>query len=523
MGLVSGLTCLPQNITWEPLAGRGRTYLEAVLAGDGQDAASASLLLPDPSASGYGNDPRYARFAVEIMLRGTQGDPAPAMSLTALHDRFTRALYIASALATFLTDDLQLVTSDDPPTQTGIWLRTPREMSELVDPQGLTALPGSPQSNSFTGWVLADPAGEPAAITAAELIRQMCDYTLNLDAYEPVLDGIMAKQPLTLLGMDRRGWGWSISEIRRAQLAEWLAQQRTEGFFNVTEFYDSLADQRMNTWEVAHGDLKAFEKLSLINLAVAMGGISALHVQVGQPLRDMVEDWHSQRDNRGMRKAACREAMVSWLHSLDAVSPIKAPATQAMLGDSRHGTWFAEPFTTDDLDTAAGWLHRNGLVDGPTVDQAEGPVRLHLTDGGVACAEHFGADADGYILAQQRHTSGPMVYISGGNSGPFQTASDHAHQEQRVGNSGNDLRKMITSIADLILAVAPGSADDVSREKAIALAAAQDSAVDRSALKRFASWVLSVVGNGATTALLPAVTAATNEMLNEASRLTSHL
>jgi len=526
MALVSRLTHLPHGATWRPLAGRGRIYLEAALTGDDQDdapAASASLLLPDPSTSGYGHDPRYARFVLEVELRDVQGHPAPAMSLAVLHDRFTRALSTATALTVFLTEDLGLDTSDDPPSQMGIWLRTPRDMSELVDPQGLMTLPGSPQSNSFTGWVLADPAGEPVAITAVELLRQMCDYTLNLDGYEPVLEEIMAGQPLTLLGMDRRGWGWSVSEIRRAHLAEWLARQETEGFCYVTEFYDSLEDQRMNTWEVAYGDLKVFEKLSLINLTAAMGGIPALHVQAGQGLRDMVEDWHSKLANRGLRRTACRDAMVSWLYSLDAVGPMKAPATQAMLEDARHGIWFAEPFAADDLDAAAGWLHRNGLVEGPKVDQAEGPVRLYLTDAGGACAEHFGSDAGGYIHAQQRPGAGPTVYISGGNSGPFQVAGDHAHQEQRVSNSGNDLRKTIASIADLIAAVAPDSADDVALEKATALAAAQDGAVDRRALKRFADWVLSVVGKGATTALVPAVTAATNDMLNEAGRLTGHL
>jgi hypothetical protein len=525
MALVSRLTHVPQGAMWRPLAGRGRIYLEAALTGDDQDeaTASASLLLPDPSAPGYGQDPRYARFVLQVKLQDAPGHPAPAMSLAALHDRFTRALSTATALTVFFTEGLGLDTSDDPPSQMGIWLRTPRNISELVDPQGLMSLPGSPQSNSFTGWVLADPDGEPAAIAAVELLRQMCDYTLNLDGYEPALEEIMAGQPLSLLGMDRRGWGWSASELRRAHLAEWLAQQSTEGFSPVTEFYDSLEDQRMNTWEVAHGDLKLLEKLSLVNLTVAMGGISALHVQVGQGLRDMVEDWHSKLANRGIRRTACRDAMVSWLYSLDAVGAMRAPATQAMLEDARHGNWFAEPFAADDLDAAAGWLHRNGLVEGPKVAEAEGPVRLYLTDAGIACAEHFGSDAGGYVHAQQRPGAGPAVYINGGNSGPLQVAGDHAYQKQRVSNSGNDLRKMITSIADLLVAVIPDSASDVAREKAAALAAAQDGALDRRALKRFADWVLSVVGKGATTALVPAVTAATSEMLNEASRLTGHL
>jgi hypothetical protein len=82
---------------------------------------------------------------------------------------------------------------------------------------------------------------------------------------------------------------------------------------------------------------------------------------------------------------------------------------------------------------------------------------------------------------------------------------------------------MIASIADLIATLVPESADDIARERATALASAQDGAVDKRVLRRFADWVLSVVSKGATTALVPAVTAATNEMLNEAGRLTAHL
>jgi hypothetical protein len=526
MGLVSRLGFIPQGGKWRPLAGRGRIYLEAALTGDDPDdalTASASLLLPDSSAPGYGHDPRYARFVLQVLLRGAQGQPAPAMTLAVLHDRFTRALGTPAALAAFLTRDLGLATSDDPPSQVGVWLDSRRDMAEFVDLGELKPLPGSPQSNSFTGWALADPAGEPAATAAVELLRQMCDYTLNLDEYEPALEGMMAGQPLTLLGMDRRGWGWSASEIRQARLAEWLAQQPAESFVSVTEFYDGLEDQRMNTWDVAHGDLKVFERQSLINLSAALGGMPGLQVLVGSGLRDMVEDWRSKRANRGMRRTACRDAMVSWLYSLDAINAVKAPSTQAMVDDIRHGIWFAEPFTDDDLDTAAGWLHRNGLVDGIMIAEADGPVKLWLTDAGMSCAEQFESDTSGCIRARQRPNAGPTVNISGGNSGSFQVAGDYAHQEQHVSTSGDGLRQLITSVADLVATVAPDAADDVAREKAAALAAVRDGTVNKPALKRFADWALSVVGTGTTAALVPAVTAATNELLKEASRLTGRL
>lgn len=192
-GLVTELSQTPKGQRWQPLAGRGRINLQAEMIGSSQTesaVATAFLLLPDPALTSYGRDPRYAQLVVEIELRGAGGHPIPAMTLPALHDRFTRALAVPGALADFLAQGLGLATSDDPPAQVGVVLRTPRAMAEVVDWGDLTPLPGSQQSNMFMGWAIADPGGQSAAVTAVELLRNMCDYTLNLDQYEPALEAL---------------------------------------------------------------------------------------------------------------------------------------------------------------------------------------------------------------------------------------------------------------------------------------------------------------------------------------------
>ena len=52
--------------------------------------------------------------------------------------------------------------------------------------------------------------------------------------------------------------------------------------------------------------------------------------------------------------------MMDWLYSRDAVNP-PGVARDTMLQDPR-GYFFAEPFTANDLDSAAAWLHRQSLV-----------------------------------------------------------------------------------------------------------------------------------------------------------------
>ena len=322
--------------------------------------------------------------------------------------------------------------------------------------------------------------------------------------------------------MDERGWGWSNSEIRQAQLVEWIAQQAPDVVFSPEGFYDALPDQEMNAWDVAHSDLKLLEAGSLIGLTVAMGGIPGFHIRIKGQIRDMAAELREKRANRALRRVACRDAMTSWLWSRDAASHRDRKIRNEMLDDPRHGVWFAEPFSDEDLDAAAAWLRDQGLVEGHTVGQLYGPVMLYLTGEGIKCAERFGSDTTGYLEAKERASgSGPTVNIGGDYSGALQVAGDHAHQVQHNGASAEHLREMITGLAELVRGLVPQAAG-IDQERDKALAAARDDAVDRSVLQRFASWVLLTVGKGAAAAVIPAVTAGTDDMLREVVRLTAH-
>jgi len=322
--------------------------------------------------------------------------------------------------------------------------------------------------------------------------------------------------------MNERGWGWTASEIRQIQLIEWIVPQPTEHFVPVKPFYDDLPDQAANTFQVAHADLKLLEERSLIDQASGLGGMDGLDVMATPQARALAEQLEATRANKRLRRSACRDAMIAWLYSADATSPRNQPARDAMLDESQYCVWFAETFSPSDLDTAAAWLRRQGLVEGIVVAGEEGPVRLYLTDAGVRCAEEFDSDTDRYVDKQRIPGSGPIVNI-GTNSGPFQVAGDHAHQVQNIGASAEHLRELIVGLGELVRSLVP-SASGIDGELEQALAAAADGAVNNSVLKRFADWVMSTVKTGATAAVVPAVSSATTAMLLEASRLaTGHL
>jgi hypothetical protein len=322
--------------------------------------------------------------------------------------------------------------------------------------------------------------------------------------------------------MDERGWGWTASRIRQAQLIEWLVQRSAEEpdgvYVPLWPFYD-LPDHR-TTYTIALDDVNSLERRSLLRLANSYGGIESLEALDTPEGRAFAEGLQAARGTKQRCRMACRDAMVDWLYSCDAASP-PGMARDMMLQDPQHCCWFAEPFSADDLDAAAAWLHRQGLVRGTTVDQAQGPVVLYLTDTGVKCVEDFGSDTATYLERQQYRASGPTVSI-GTHRGPLQVAGDSAHQVQNVGASANDLRVMITGITEIVRALVP-DAPDADQQEQLALAAVSDQHVDRSALQRFRDWTVSTVRAGATGAAVAVVSSATTTLIIEAGHLASHL
>jgi hypothetical protein len=197
LGLVSELSHIDHGAVWRSLAGNGRLMLEgALMAEDQEDApvASAMLLLPEAGRSRFGSDPRCAEFALHIEPRTSDGTTAAAAGLAEWHDRFARALTVPEALAHFLRNQLGLATPDEPAAQAGLWLNAPRALTQLVDVGSLKTLPGSAQSNWFIGYAVADPQGKSAGAAAVDFLGQLCDFTMHLDGWEPLV------APLSLPG-----------------------------------------------------------------------------------------------------------------------------------------------------------------------------------------------------------------------------------------------------------------------------------------------------------------------------------
>ena len=127
---------------------------------------------------------------------------------------------------------------------------------------------------------------------------------------------------------------------------------------------------------------------------------------------------------------------------------------------------------------------------------------------------------DRYAQDQQRQ-GGYSVSFGGHNYG--QVAGHHAQQEQHITSaSAEELRGYVVAPAELVRAHVP-QAIAVDTQLGVALAADRDGAVDKSVLRRFGDWVLSVFNQAVTAALVPAVSSTVTAMMLEAGRHTGQL
>ena len=193
--LIGSLTFVAPGASWKNLAGHGPRTLEAALTAggnplDGVPLASALFLPPTAGESLYGRDGRLATLLLYVEPRTANGLVPPASDLAAWHRRFSLALAVPGAFAGFLAEDLRLGAFGDPPAQFGVWLQSHQPLTIMVDVDGLRILPGSTPSNQFIGCAFAAEDGNLIPDAARDLLTELCEYTLHLDAFEGTLAAI---------------------------------------------------------------------------------------------------------------------------------------------------------------------------------------------------------------------------------------------------------------------------------------------------------------------------------------------
>lgn len=194
--LISELAFIPDGARWRPRATQRRSWLEADLTGADEavvPAASAILFLPEPDPLA-GVQPGCAQLTVHIDLAASAPVSSPRQTSFPLpywRARLAHALAVPGDLASWLENQLGLMTSNQPPAQFGIMLQARQPLTEIIDTGGIQKLQASYVLNQFTGWAVADATGKAVPELVSEMMLDLSERILHLDGTLEQMSGLV--------------------------------------------------------------------------------------------------------------------------------------------------------------------------------------------------------------------------------------------------------------------------------------------------------------------------------------------
>ncbi|MGH3155136.1 MAG: hypothetical protein ACRDNF_00960, partial [Streptosporangiaceae bacterium] len=94
--------------------------------------------------------------------------------------RLDWALSLPRVFAEFLSGELHLKLSGEPPAQVSVRLEAPKDMAEMIDVTGMKRLPGMPNKAQAIGYFSASPDGIPVAEAAKRMVTDVLRYALHI-------------------------------------------------------------------------------------------------------------------------------------------------------------------------------------------------------------------------------------------------------------------------------------------------------------------------------------------------------
>jgi hypothetical protein len=192
-GLINALTHIPDGAQWRPRATHRQTWLEADMTVEDPaavPAASAMLFLPEEQ--GLAGVPQgCAQLTLHMDLTPANAPDEQALfAPTYWRARFQQAMTLPDELATWLAQHLSLTTYDRPAAQAGIMIQSRQPLTELIDTNGIPALPGPGVHSQFTGWAVADTNGKTVQDLASQMMLDLSERILHLDGTVEQMSGL---------------------------------------------------------------------------------------------------------------------------------------------------------------------------------------------------------------------------------------------------------------------------------------------------------------------------------------------
>jgi hypothetical protein len=172
---------------WTQWATNWLGVVDAVLLPAARDVvvASARLEIADGSPRS-GRDARFAMFILHLET-GTVSPPPAAPELW--DRRLASVLGLPAVFAEFLSGELRLKVSGQPPAQVSVRLEAQEDMAEMIDITGMKQLPGTSNKAQAIGYFTASPDGAPAADAARRMVTDVLRYALHVSRASEATSG----------------------------------------------------------------------------------------------------------------------------------------------------------------------------------------------------------------------------------------------------------------------------------------------------------------------------------------------
>ncbi len=186
-----------------------------------------------------------------------------------------------------------------------------------------------------------------------------------------------------------------------------------------------------------------------------------------------VEHVRSLRNNPQARAMGCREALLLWL-----AHEGRGAGSAALMATRDGWRYWDTPFTEDEVNTAARFLHETNLIKG-FIYPGGTFMTPSLTASGTQCVEFHDADVRAFLNPQP---GGPVTYIQNNdfNGGQGQTAQgENVTQTQNNGIDAESLSAIFKAMRDALSKIEDADdREDVSHAINELEAAAQDGNVE---------------------------------------------
>ncbi|MDX6307441.1 MAG: hypothetical protein QOI06_487 [Nocardioidaceae bacterium] len=306
-----------------------------------------------------------------------------------------------------------------------------------------------------------------------------------------------------------------MTDVHATRFLLWMAERERQGV-QITRFGE---------FAETDGTLDADEVRAIARRHVADG-----YIRLGDPMLGEREPSSAILTDRGADEArrirqrshdkraralASRDAVLAWLYEVkDGPPPTDAT-------DVRGQPWSffeGDPFTDEELNTAARYLLDRGLIRGFTSWGAVGPARPHITNDGIDCVEqNYDGSVSAYIQRQQRG-SGVTFHNYGDNYGQ-QASGETVNQQQNT----SDTAPLLDLIGNLMTRLNTLESPDTARMRSLVevIEGEVTSAnPDAKRVKSTGERLKELAGKAGNSAVAPLVAAAVTAALDFVARLT---